>query len=179
MRRYPLRDEEYQLDHTSSSSDDPPIWWRAEKYLREKFELEEDHGSWYDARTSDGDEVEIKSCQYKYEDGELGCFNIWSEQLTKLLLDDGYIALLVYVPTDPPAVLATQLLSNDEVSAEDGVSFRVTHPTMGRKTLVRIPWTETISLDAIRLGCRYSFLEHYSEVEREDTFYFDPPADVE
>lgn len=179
MRRYLLRDEECQLDYTSSSSDDPPIWWRAEKYLREKFDLEEDHGSWYDARTHEGEKVELKSCQYRYEDGQIGSFKIWFEQLTKLFRHDGYIALLVYVPLDPPAVLATQLLPNYAISTDGAVSFKASHPTMDGKTLVQIPWTEAIPLDAIRMGCRYEFLEHYSDRECEDTFYFDPPVGSE
>jgi hypothetical protein len=49
---------------------------------------------------------------------------------------------------------------------------------MDGKTLVQIPWTETIPLDAIRLGCRSAFLDHYSQEEQDETFYFDSPNEV-
>lgn len=40
-------------------------WQKAEEYIREKYDLIEDHDAWHDARDENGNPYEIKSCAYQ------------------------------------------------------------------------------------------------------------------
>ena len=143
----------------TTTGDLPPTWQRAEEVAREEYDLEEDHSRWHDARTKDGDPVEIKSCVSEYADGRLGQFKIWENQLTELF-GEGQIAFLLYYPNRHRTVLSTCLVpsySADRLGTVTNLRW-----DGGRLRQLRcIPWPEVVPLDKIQAGYRHHYTEHY------------------
>lgn len=152
---------------------DPPIQWkRAEEVVIDEYDLNEEHASWHDACTDDGEKIEIKSCACEYSDGRVGRFAVWESQWVELVTN-GRFGLLVYVPEYDCTVLATKLISPGEIGSAGTVS-RVQHPTMGYRELRRIPWPEVIDLNEIVAGKAHYFTEYYSEEEVTEMVFLYP-----
>ena len=162
----------YSVKETRSKRDPPPTWRRAETFIADEYNLREDHGAWYDARSERDTPIEIKSCAYEYKDGRLGRFAIWESQLEQLLAR-GRVALLVYGPRTTRNIIATELVLPGELRNVGSVS-RVKHPSMGYRRIRRIPWVDAVSLDAITFGLRHHFADHYNEAEIEETTFMHP-----
>lgn len=162
----------YTVEEANSQRDPPPTWRRAETFITDAFDLEEDHGAWHDARSEHDTPIEIKSCAYEYEDGRLGRFAIWESQLEQLLAR-GRVALLVYGHQRTRNIIATELVLPGELRDVGSVS-REQHPTMGYRRVRRIPWVDAVSLDAIGFGLRHYFADHYSRAEIKETTFMHP-----
>lgn len=156
----------------------PPTWIQAEEFIRDEYDLIEDHGSWHDARDQEDTPIEIKSCATKYEDGRLGRFELWQEQYLELY-SEGKIALLVYRPEFPCLVIATHIVRPYELS-EKGTRSSSRHPTMGWEARQRIPWPEAVPLDAILLRARNAYADHYDDDEyMEELLPLEEPGDAD
>jgi hypothetical protein len=148
-------------------ADPPPTWHRAERFVREEYDLVEDHSSWHDARTEDGEPIEIKSCAYEYADGRLGRFKIFDRQWSQLLAT-GRVILLLYIPTPPYKVLATHAVEPGAFNDRGTVIWRHKYGSPSRR-LRCVPWPELIPIDAIEFGCRGHFVDKYPDREVEET----------
>ncbi|RDZ36835.1 MULTISPECIES: hypothetical protein [unclassified Haloferax] len=67
----------------------------AEEAARRIYDLDADHASWHDARTSDGRPVETKAAMLNRADGTEGRFRIFEDYHAKLVQHDG---LYVFIP---------------------------------------------------------------------------------
>jgi hypothetical protein len=150
-----------------SPDDLPAPWRRAESVICDKYDLEEDHGSYYDAREADGTPVEIKSCVARYANGRIGQFEIWDSQLWELF-HHGKFALLVHKSWGSHPIVATRMIHAGALVGV-GTHDRSRHPTMGYEKRHRIKWPDVISLDEIHFWFRRSYLDQYDEAEIEDT----------
>lgn len=155
-----------------SPDDLPAPWRRAETVICEKYDLEEDHGSYYDAREADNTPVEIKSCVAIRPDGTPGRFEIWESQINELLFE-GKVGLLVHDPDQFHNIVATRLAPISALLGS-GTTVRWQHPTMGCQPRRRIPWPELISLDETSFNIRRACAEFYDEEEVKATIL---PAD--
>ena len=155
------------MEQIFDRDDLPAPWRRAETVICERYDLDEEHGSYYDARESDGTPVEIKSCLARYEDGRIGQFEIWDSQIEELL-HDGKVALLVHKSWGGHPIIATRMVRAGALVGL-GTHDRSRHPTMGYERRHRIEWPDVIPLDEIHFWFRRSFLDQYDEAEIEDT----------
>lgn len=122
------------------------VWRAAETYLCEKYNLEIEHGPYYDALDVDNEPVELKSCQAQYRNGEFGKFKFWVSQLIDLEFY-GKIAVLVYAPEERYPVVATRRLQVRSLPNYDAKFVK--HPTMGDRhtgsaLLEEYPWPSLI-----------------------------------
>jgi hypothetical protein len=150
-----------------SPDDLPAPWRRAESVICDKYDPEEDHGSYYDAREADGTPVEIKSCVAIRPDGTPGRFEVWESQIDELLVE-GKVGLLVYDPDLFHNIVATRLAPIIAILGS-GTTVRWQHPTMGCQPRKRIPWPELVSLDETSFTIRRACAEFYDEEEVEAT----------
>ncbi|ELZ03928.1 hypothetical protein C482_03634, partial [Natrialba chahannaoensis JCM 10990] len=67
----------------------------AEEAAQRRYGLDADHGSWHDARTSDGRPVEVKAAMLNRRDGSEGRFRIFEDYHERLAEERG---LYVFVP---------------------------------------------------------------------------------
>ncbi|WP_396610810.1 hypothetical protein ACH9L7_11315 [Haloferax sp. S1W] len=68
----------------------------AERAARERYGLEMEHTSWYDARASDGTPVEIKAAMLNRRSGKTGRFRVFEEYHRDLVSRDGVYVFVAY-----------------------------------------------------------------------------------
>ncbi|WP_424008702.1 hypothetical protein [Haloferax denitrificans] len=145
----------------------PVSWARAEEVVRDELDLVKDHASWHDARTKDGEPIEIKSCVTRYADGRIGKFKIWNHQMRDLS-SEGRVAFLLYRPNDTCGVLAIHTIPPWKISPR-GTVTGFWNERLGWRHLREIPWPEIIPLDSLEILYRSDFAKYYSEEEVADT----------
>lgn len=155
------------LEYYGRYADPPPTWHRAERLIREKYDLTEDHGPSHDALDEDGTRVEIKSCAVEYGDGRPGQFEIWRTQISDLI-PDGRVALLVYEPGAGHRVVATRMMDPVDLLYVGTSGWRE-HSTMGRRRICRIPWPEVFSLENVTFWRRCTYSKYFDTEEVEST----------
>lgn len=69
---------------------------RAEEAVRERYGLQSDHASWYDATFKNGSKVEIKSAIYRRANGDEGRFRIFEDCHQRLTRANGWYAWVTY-----------------------------------------------------------------------------------
>lgn len=68
----------------------------AERKARERYDLEPDHSPWNDARTEDGEPVEIKATMLNRSSGQRGRFRIFEDYHRRLESADGIYIFVAY-----------------------------------------------------------------------------------
>ncbi|ELZ94891.1 hypothetical protein C440_07442 [Haloferax mucosum ATCC BAA-1512] len=68
----------------------------AERAARERYGLEMEHTSWYDAKTSDGTPVEIKAAMLNRASGKTGRFRVFKRYHKKLIDEGGVYVFVCY-----------------------------------------------------------------------------------
>jgi hypothetical protein len=95
--------------------------WRAcERWACERYDLDYRNKSYYDAVDDSGNEVEIKSCRLRHDDGNHGKMKIWKDQY--VLAD--YFIFVVY--TDNGVVWQYKAVNTGVI---DKVDWSVSDPS--------------------------------------------------
>jgi len=148
----------------------PPTWQRSEEVIIEEYDFIEEHRSWYDARKK-YDEwceyIEIKSCATRYQNGQVGEFQIWDRQYRKLS-GQGKFGLLVYRP-GTHRIIATCII-RPFLIGENGESRFRDHPTMGYGRLWHVPWPKVVPLETMDVDVRDYWTDRYYDEKVDETF---------
>ena len=70
----------------------------AERHARERYDLTAERSAWHDARTEDGEPVEIKAATVQRATGRPGRFRTFREPHRRLAHADGWYAFVAYRP---------------------------------------------------------------------------------
>jgi hypothetical protein len=68
----------------------------AERKARERYDLEDDHSPWHDARAADGRPVEIKAAMLNRSSGKRGRFRIFEKYHSRLVEEGGIYVFVAY-----------------------------------------------------------------------------------